>query len=321
MPLGSIGSRMFHFTTDNSFQRLMNSRHLVGIGPLFDALLRLHTNSPSMPPQFSHGAKAAFYNFARQDYMGSYFNRTPTYIRPENLSLWNAAGTQVNEPGPFESSSGISQEDLAANNLIWLMQKVVNFLAEYRRSQFAQWTDSNEQSQPTTTTWLNLCIEFQTWLEKVPETFRPSLRIERPRDMSNLSSEATYLPFPEVFYSLPSCAAAMQHYHFGRLGLLLNRPPDAMSLQSTSFDRLASLREVTKEVDYRCREVCGIALSRPRGEVRLHMVPLLFAVGQCLETAETRQVIVDLLHGTEADLGLMTAFTVEKLRSAWDQSV
>ena len=152
MHLGSIGSRMFHFTTENSFQRLMNSRHLVGIGPLFDALLRLHTNSPSMPPQFSHGAKAVFYNFARQDYMGSYFNRTPTYIRPENLSLWNAAGTQVNEPGPFESSSGISQEDLAANNLIWLMQKVVNFLAEYRRSQFAQWTDSNEQSQPTTTT-------------------------------------------------------------------------------------------------------------------------------------------------------------------------
>lgn len=94
-----------------------------------------------------------------------------------------------------------------------------------------------------------------------------------------------------------------------------------MSLQSTAFDRLASLREVTKEVDYRCREVCGIALSRPRGEVRLHMVPLLFAVGQCLETAETRQVIVDLLRGTEADLGLVTAFTVEKLQSAWDQSV
>ena len=146
-------------------------------------------------------------------------------------------------------------------------------------------------------------------MESVPETFRPSLRIEHPRDMSNLAETRT-LPFPEVFYSLPSCAAAMQHYHFGRMALLLNRPPDVVSAPGSAFDRLASLREVTKEVDYRCREVCGIALSRPRGEVRVYMVPLLFAVGQCLETDETRRVIVDLLWGVEKDLGYLREFVV-----------
>lgn len=291
-------------------------RYLAGIEPLFDSLLRLHTSPTAISPLFSHGARAAFWNFARQDYLGSYLNRVPTHLKQGNLPLWRAAGIRAS--GLELPDASLSQEDLAANTLIWLMNKVVNFLADYKRSQIAQWTESEEHTQPTTTTWLNLCFDFQTWLERIPETFRPILRIERPRDMSNLS-EATYLPFPEVFYSLPSCTAAMQHYHFGRLGLLLNRPPDIMSAPSTAFDRLASLREVTKEVDYRCREICGIALSRPRGEVRVHMVPLLFAVGQCLETPETRQVVVDLLRGVEADLGVATAATVDKLQMVWSQ--
>lgn len=293
-------------------------RHLTGIESLFDSLLQLHTNSSAMPPKFSQGERATFWNFARQDYLGSYFNRIPTHLKHSNLPLWKAAGIRVNELEPLDDTLHFTQEDVAANTLIWLMNKMVNFLADYRRSQLAQWTESDEHSQPSTTTWLNLCFEFQTWFEKIPETFRPSLRIERPRDMSNLS-EISYLPFPEIFYSLTSCAAAMQQYHFGRLGLLLNRPPDIMSAPGTAFDRLASLREVTKEVDYRCREICGIALSRPHGEVRIYMVPLLFAVGQCLETPETRQVIVDLLRGVEADLGWATGSTVEKLQMVWSQ--
>ncbi|OJJ82622.1 Zn(II)2Cys6 transcription factor domain-containing protein [Aspergillus glaucus CBS 516.65] len=292
--------------------------HLAGIESLFDLLLQLHTTSPALPPTFSQGERAAFWNFARQDYLASYFNRIPTHFKHSNLSLWKTAGIRANELEPLDDTLHLTQEDLAANTLIWLMNKMVNFLADYRRSQLAQWTESDEHVQPSTTTWLNLCFEFQSWFEKIPETFRPSLRIERPRDMSNLS-EISYFPFPEIFFSLTSCAAAMQHYHFGRLGLLLNRPPDVMSAPGTAFDRLASLREVTKEVDYRCREICGIALSRPHGEVRIYMVPLLFAVGQCFETPETRQVIVDLLRGVEADLGWVTGSTVENLQVVWSQ--
>lgn len=270
-----------------------------------------------MSPEFSHGERAALWNFARQDYLGSYFTRNPTHLKHDNLALWKAAGIRVSDQEPREV--GASLEDLAANTLIRLLNKVVNFLADYKRSQVAHWNEEFERpTVPSTTAWLDLCFEFQNWLEKVPETFRPSLRIERPRDMSNLS-EVAYLPFPEIFYSLESCAAAMQHYHFGRMALLLNRPPDAVSAPGTAFDRLASLREVTKEVDYRCREICGIALSRPRGEVRVYMAPLLFAVGQCLETAEARQVIIDLLRGVEAELGMATVTTANNLQLAWDQ--
>ena len=270
-----------------------------------------------MSPEFSHGERASFWNFARQDYLGSYFTRVPAHLKHANLALWKAAGIRVSDQEPREI--GASLEDLAANTLIRLLNKVVNFLADYRRSQVAHWTEESEgHTLPSATAWLDLCFEFQSWLEKVPETFRPSLPIERPKDMSNLS-EATYLPFPEIFYSLQTCAATMQHYHFGRMALLLNRPPDTASAPGTAFDRLASLRETTKEVDYRCREICGIALSRPAAEVRIYMAPLLFAVGQCLETAEARRVIIDLLRGVEADLGMATLTTANNLQLAWDQ--
>lgn len=111
----------------------------------------------------------------------------------------------------------------------------------------------------------------------------------------------------------------MQHYHFGRIALLLNRPADVISAPSTAFDRLQGYREVTKEVEFRSREVSGIALGRPQGGVRIFMVPLLVAVGQCLENTEEHQIIVDLLRGVEADLGWTTEYAIRKLQDSWNQ--
>jgi hypothetical protein len=122
------------------------------------------------------------------------------------------------------------------------------------------------------------------------------------------------MPFPEIFYSLTSCASAMQQYHFGRLALSLNRPVDEVSGPATAFDRLQGYRELTKEVDHRCREICGVALGRPRGAARVQMITLLYAVGQCLEKTEERHIVVDLLRGIEADLGWSTAMQVQKLK-------
>lgn len=247
--------------------------------------------------------------------------------------MWRAAGIYIDNSDKFyisqHGSINISQEDQAANGICWLVSKVVNFLAESRQSQIAQWTGSppnnssgNQEvvidADKSTNTWLDLCFALQTWFEGVPETFRPCVRIDHPRDFST-PSENIKLPFPEVFYSLSTCAATMQHYHFGRIALLLNRPADVVSAPSTPFDRLQGYREVTKEVEYRSREVCGIALGRPQGDVRIHMVPLLFAVGQCLESADEHQIIVDLLRGVEADLGWATEYAVTKLESSWNR--
>lgn len=280
---------------------------------------------------FTHGIRACFWNFARQDYLGSYFTRIPTHLDPKNLALWRAAGISIDDNQKFHISSydsaALSQEDQAANGICWLVSKVINFLAESKQSQIAQWTGSptnkstgNQEpagdADNSANTWLDLCFEFQAWFEGVPETFRPCVRIDQPRDFSN-PSENTRLPFPEVFYSLSTCAATMQHYHFGRIALLINQPADVVSAPSTAFDRLQGYREVTKEVEYRTREVCGVALGRPQGDVRVHMVPLLYALGQCLERAEEHQIVVNLLRGVEADLGWATEYVITKLEATW----
>ncbi|KAJ5814545.1 hypothetical protein N7474_006322 [Penicillium riverlandense] len=314
-----------------TFYRLMDisgdewHEQLTGIKSLFDSLTHVHMTSSAM---FCHGVRAAFWNFARQDYLGSYFTRSPTHLDPENLFLWRTAGISINsQDSKFHINTSavyaVSQEDQAANGLIWLINKVINFLARSKQSQLAQWAGSPHPESPETQaadidTWLKLCFDLQTWFEGVPETFRPCVRIEHPKDHSK-PSEKSSLPFPEVFHGLTTCAAAMQHYHFGRIALLLNRPPDVVSAPSTAFDRLQGYREVTKEVEYRCREVCGIALGRPQGGLRIYMVPLLYAVGQCLENAAEHDIIVDLLRGVEADLGWATEYAVQKLQASWSR--
>lgn len=261
-----------------------------------------------------------------------------THFDPTHLPLWRAAGISIDRDAKFRilpiSSTDLSPEDQAANGLCWLISKVVNFLARCKQSQIAQWTgtplsyssgtsqdtsaESSSRPHPDTNTWLNLCFELQTWTEGISEGFRPCVRIEHPRDPSK-PSDGRKCPFPEVFYSLETCAASMQHYHFGRIALLLNRPPDVVSEPSTAFDRLQDYREMTKEVDYRCREICGIALGRPGGEVRIYMTALLLAVGQCLENSEERQIIVDILRAVEADLGWATDYAAQDLQTSWNR--
>ncbi|CAI7602563.1 unnamed protein product [Penicillium manginii] len=304
--------------------------HLTGIRGVFETLMSVDQLNLTA---FTHGIRACFWNLARQDYLGSYFTRCPTHFDPTNLPMWRAAGISIDENEKFQislyGSSNLSQEDQAANGICWLVSKVINFLAESKQSQIAQWTGSpsnrpagNQESpgsaDQSASTWLDLCFDFQTWFERVPETFRPCVRIDHPRDFSH-PSENIRLPFPEVFFSLSTCAATMQHYHFGRIALLINQPEDVVSAPSTAFDRLQGYREVTKEVEYRTREACGIALGRPQGDVRVHMVPVLLALGQCLETPDEHQIILNLLRGVEAELGWATEYIVTKLEASWNR--
>ncbi|KAL4880566.1 hypothetical protein BJY04DRAFT_71749 [Aspergillus karnatakaensis] len=298
--------------------------YLAGVKPLFAQLLSLTNQDDGQTPRFSAGVAAVFWNFARLDYLASYYNRLPTHIDPDDIPLWRAAGLSLDDQGNLTTPTNTySKEDMATNVLTRLLNKLTNYLAAFKKSQLEQWTGRSEQSssnesttssdsQPTIATWLKLTFEFQSWVERIPETFRPCLRLDKPKQIP--TPESGNIPFPEIFYSIPSCAAAMQQYHFGRLALSLNRPADEALPSSTAFDRLQGYRELTKEVDYRCREICGIALGRPQSGARVQMITLLYAVGQCLEKSEERQVVIDLLRGIEADLGWSTGTQVQKLQ-------
>ncbi|KAJ5778198.1 transcriptional regulator family: Fungal Specific TF [Penicillium odoratum] len=295
-------------------------QHLSEIGPLFETIQNLHTD-PS--PIFSLGIQAAFWTFVRLDLFSSYFNRCTSYLDPENLTLWRAAGIKIDDGGGFQlplREGGLIQEYQAANVGLWLVFKIVNFLAKQKQAQMARWVGSppisldgrsvqspNQHPFPDPAVWLRLCFELQAWFDSLPETFRPFLRTEEPKDPSTIERK----PIPEIFYGRSACAAAIQHYHFGRIALLLNQPMDPINSLSTSFDRLRG------EVEFHTREICGIALGRPPDTVRIFMIPILFAVGQCLENPDEHLFVVNLLRSVETDLGGATDYTIQRLQAFW----
>lgn len=292
---------------------------------------------------FSHATRAAIWDFAFLDYLASYANRRRTRLEPEHLDLWRAAGIPIDDHGKlrlenvasmaYAAGEPLARDDVIGYGLTWLLLKLMNFIAEFKEMQQgthsptptttpmnltpAAAAGAASQSNGLSAKWLRLSHEFQTWYESLPETFQPYVRIEQPQDLSRADSAP--LPFPEILFSTAARAATMQHYHFARIILLLNRPPDA---QSTPRDRLLGYRETTKEVDHCCREVAGVALGRPPPAVRIHMVQPLFVVGQCYDSSgpEGRQVVVDLLRGIEADCGWATEYRVRQLQALWDRT-
>jgi hypothetical protein len=302
-----------------------------------------HLQSTSI---FSHATRAAIWNFAMLDYISSYTNRRRTRLDPYHFDLWRAAGVPIDEHGKLRLENAVSiafsgaepllaRDDVISNGLTWLLLKLMNFIAEFKEVQQGTTTTATTPSLPAnlaqaaggttppqssslTAKWLRLSYEFQTWYDCLPETFHPYMRIEHPQDLSR--PDAAPLPFPEILYTTPARAATMQHYNFARIILLLNRPHDAQG--HTPRDRLLGYREVTKEVDHCCREITGVALGRPQGSgsVQIHMVQPLFVVGQCFDSPDGRQTVIDLLRGIEADFGWSTEYRVRQLQALWDRA-
>ena len=158
-------------------------------------------------------------------------------------------------------------------------------------------------------TWEDLEHQVDYWFNTLPEGFRPAGRIEA-------SSDFLTCLFPEIFYSIPMCAATTQHYHFARVLLLLHKPQNVIPDRNLG-DSLRRHREIATKVTYHCREICGIAIGSLPGYVRIHMLQPLFVAGQCLEHPSERRKIVTILRGIEQDLGWATEYRVQQLLLEW----
>ncbi|GAE00190.1 hypothetical protein PVAR5_8927 [Paecilomyces variotii No. 5] len=192
-------------------------RHLLGICALFEAIPPYDITWNGI---YSHGIRAAFWNLARQDLISAYFTRSATQLDPENLPLWCSAGISIDENRQFQMSllreRGLTKEDQAANGILWLVSKIVNFLSRAKQAQLAQLIGlstlelpTSQHTNPDPAMWLQLCFDLQTWFNILPETFRSSVRIDRSTGLTSLMDSKLIL-FPEIFYGLPACATAMQ---------------------------------------------------------------------------------------------------------------
>jgi len=277
----------------------------------------------------SKARRATFWNIARQDMLAAFINKTHTRLNTEDLSLWKEAGLPVDEQGFIvpshmtdcgypEDGETMMREDTICNALVWLMAKLVNFMAA--GDVIPDDSGSAWMGVPQRTIhdyWRNLQKQFQVWHDGLPITFNPSARVEpsqsRPRPFGTENESL----FTEVWYSIPMCASTMQTYHMSQILLYMNKPHESTQGHSTVVARLNSYQSVLAICQKHSREIVGISLARSDEAVRIHSVQPLFTAGQCLSDGRERQVVVNLLRELESDIGWATDYRVRQLVEQW----
>lgn len=314
------------------------SRHLNGAKSLLDIakerMMPLQLPSPGTPlpsPSFtrmSKARKATFWNIARQDMLAAFINATHTRLDTEDLPLWKEAGLLIDDHGfilPSNTSmSGypegdtMMKEDMISNALIWLMSKLVNFMAagdDMPADLGGPWAGVPQRT--LLDYWYYLKEHFQAWYDGLPVTFKPCARIHPSRFPRGLIQEEGDSIFPEVWYSIPMCASTMQSYHMSQIQLLMNKPHESTQGRTTVYARLSSYEAAVSASQIHSREIVSIALARSDESVRIHSVQPLFTAGQCLRDPKERRLILKLLRDIERDTGWATDYRVKQLLHQW----
>lgn len=264
--------------------------------------------------------------------MSAVINESQTRLNTHDVSTWKAAGLHLDDQGfvvpsnleesEYPDGQSAMREDMISNALIWLMSKIINYIAS------GDSVDNVFPQDPMSPSgllginqmlilerWKELEKELAIWHKGLPATFQPCARLSPDR---SLPPDAARAIFSEIWYSMPMCASTMQSYHMARTILLVNRPQESTARRTTLSGRIRSYREIEQEVRYHVHEICGIALARPEGSVRIHQVQPLYVAGQCLTEDRERKVVLDLLRGIEHDLGWATDYRVKKLVQEWE---
>ncbi|KAK4895018.1 hypothetical protein LTR27_006885 [Elasticomyces elasticus] len=277
-------------------------RHLAGLKTLLTAISVKQQGLGVTLPSYSAAHNACFWNFARADHQAAYINRQKTHLDPDDLDMWRSCGLQVQDNGALytdlidiksEQSQCRQTVQLVAHTLIYLVLRVVNYLAQDSEQEWDSWNTLN--------------CQLELWYGNLPMTFRPCAQIRHRHQSGAAGTQLT-----EVFYSMETCAASIQLYHFARILLLVNKPRER-----TGVSRLKAYREVSSEALKHAREIIGIALGRPTPAVRVEMLLPLYIAGGCLEADDERKTLVEVMRAIEKDTGCSTSVTVNSLESEW----
>ena len=165
------------------------------------------------------------------------------------------------------------REDMISNALIYLSSRLCNYIAAGEgfnpvpagdRSEVTQEDEPGEfgKSQKSLLhRWTTIWHEFDVWFNSLPSTFKPSARIkstaQRPlKDVQIFPpSKHRDLPFDQIWFSLPLCAATMMQYHMGRILLLINKPHETTARRTTVGTRLKSYRDIDEDIVCHCYEI------------------------------------------------------------------
>jgi hypothetical protein len=298
----------------------------------------------------SKGRTAVFWNFARQDMLSAFINNTGTRLDVGDLPMWTSAGINLDPQGylcpsnpshPEYRPETAMSDDKISNALIWLLMKLVNFIAAGDEMPASV---LGVRQHDLLTYWHEMDKQLRVWHEGLPPSFRA---------IAVGTDEASGLE--ERWFPRPMCASAMQTYHFTRVQLLMNkphistgspfsrRPPfvdpsnsgsstghgDTNSTPGSSLAaRHASYASILQQCRFHAKEIVAISLGRADEGTRIHSVQPLWTAGLVLgargedgvsaETELWRRMVVDLLRGIERDMGWACEYRVQDLLSVWE---
>lgn len=233
--------------------------------------------------------------------------------------MWRAAGLPITEDGLLthgdDAANGDAmtylpsdREDSVACALIWIVLRVMNFVAQ-----------GAAQASPIQTRiaqWMQLRRLLEEWFDNLPFTFQPYATMSTSPQIDSDQPEEHKNKFVRLYFSVPMCAAALQLYHFAQIVLLPNQPVDERD-NSNLAKRIQMFRNVSEASDYHSRQICGIALGKPPPAVSRQMVHSLYVAGLCFEENEDRKVVLELLQNIEKETGSSTVQRIRDLREQW----
>lgn len=248
-------------------------------------------------------------------------------MHTEDLALWTEAGLQIDSLGFVSASNAnagrrpgeeVMKEDTLSNALVWIISKIINFISPSNNAHISTSGAVNASpmglpQQVSLERWYRLEAELDMWYKGLPETFHPCARIGLPEPViqsDGFTDDASSLS--EIWYSIPMCSSAMQHYHMGRILLHVHKPP-----QPSGTTNPITNRYNTTDIQFHSREIVGIAMGCPAGSVRINSLQPLFVSGQCLTDPSERRMILRLLQDIEVDLGWATEYRVKQLLREW----
>ena len=286
----------------------------------------------SSPPKgLSQGRRAVFWNFARQDMLAAFINKTVTRLDTTDLTMWWSAGLKTTSDGlvcpsnpqhPEYTKDKAMADDLVSNALIWILMKLVNYIAAGEEMLEVTSPVGNRQRE-LCEDWERIDEQLRVWYDGLPESFHATA----------VHLADTRGGIEEKWFPRPLCASTMQSYHFARIQLLHHKPPLPpnglfTAAGSSIAARHARYASILQQSRTHAIEIVAIGLGRSDEGTRIHSVQPLWTAGLVLGSADDgvvseetnmwRRSILSQLRGIERDMGWASEYRVESLLKLWD---
>lgn len=195
----------------------------------------------------------------------------------------------------------VHSEGVFFKYLIWLMCQLVN--SDLGNS--VEWNAINKR--------------FDQWEAILPSIFSsaiswpPFSETDDAQDPApvNLASQETWFP-KDV------CALSMAFYNMARILLLIQRPLDVLRQNAQhSADLLSTYHSLQHDLRGHAMEIISIARGAPNGAVRKYLLQPLYVAGRCLEDANDREELLNILRQIDEDLGVFTDYRQRDLSLEW----